>query len=943
MPKNWSAAPLENAVKNGLLSGYENKIMPNDNLTRAQMAAIISRAFGTTQEASLDRFTDVSKKAWYYQDMAKAVQMKIFQGSGDGKLNPKSDITREEAFVVLANALKLSGADKSALDLFLDKESISAWAIDKTASLVGAGYVNGADGKLNPKQNMTRAEFAKLMDNIFQNYITEAGIYEADITGNVMINAANVKLADMTISGDLIIGDGVGDGDITLDNIIVTGRTVIRGGGIHSIIITGNSSFSEITIARVDGELRVFTEEGVEIGELIVDGNDDVMIEGYTGNLTAFASEINIDITRSEIGSFIVAGENLQIIVSEDSSIGTVTVNGNDVNISGDGEIDTVEANADNISILTEGTTVIAAEGTTGITAGSNSVEPGNSKTVSSSSGNSTGGSGGSSSGSNDSNSTLSFASYPEVTFTQTGDVSNSNVQYQNANLVIAALPSEIEVTLENNSTATVPVTWEDTDSYNASAAGSYTFTATWGTLPVGADNDDNLEAPTVEVEVSAGELPTLSFTSYPAVTFTQTGDVANNNVQYQNANLVIAALPPEIEVTLEDHSTTTVSITWEDTDGYSASAAGSYTFTATWGLLPAGTDNDDDLEAPTVEVVVAVGVAATPENYFTFNSITGEITDYDEINGPSDVIIPSAIGGIPVTGLGYGAFAHCTNIISVSIPNSILGMDDYVFAHCSNMTSVTIPDSVTAMGIYTFEGCGNLTSVSLPNRLELIDYGMFYGCTGLTSVDIPESVQSIGGEVFYNCSSLTSITIPDGVPDIGGGLFSGCTNLTSVNIPDSVTIIGASAFNNCTQLSSVSIPAGVTQIGGYAFSHCSSLTGISIPDEVTAIYSGTFSDCSNLSSVSIPEGVTGISFWGFYNCTSLTSITIPDSVTTLGEGVFENCSSLTTVTIGNNVTSIDTKAFINAEATENFIAAYSAGGAGTYTYNSIGSSWIKE
>ena len=53
MPENWSRAALENAVENGLLSGVDGKIMPNEKLTRAQMATVITRAFGAKDKGNI--------------------------------------------------------------------------------------------------------------------------------------------------------------------------------------------------------------------------------------------------------------------------------------------------------------------------------------------------------------------------------------------------------------------------------------------------------------------------------------------------------------------------------------------------------------------------------------------------------------------------------------------------------------------------------------------------------------------------------------------------------------------------------------------------------------------------------------------------------------------------------------------------------------------------
>ncbi|MCL2152040.1 MAG: S8 family serine peptidase [Oscillospiraceae bacterium] len=118
-------------------------------------------------------------------------------------------------------------------------------------------------------------------------------------------------------------------------------------------------------------------------------------------------------------------------------------------------------------------------------------------------------------------------------------------------------------------------------------------------------------------IEVPVTVVKTVSVTyplkAYEPVTLTQTGDVVHNNVQYQTAAAVIAALPSQIDVTVDDGYDTVVSVpvTWADTDGYNASTAGDYIFTAAWGVLPVGVNNDDNLPAPICTVNVAMGLLA--------------------------------------------------------------------------------------------------------------------------------------------------------------------------------------------------------------------------------------------------------------------------------------------------------------------------------------------
>lgn len=94
--------------------------------------------------------------------------------------------------------------------------------------------------------------------------------------------------------------------------------------------------------------------------------------------------------------------------------------------------------------------------------------------------------------------------SFTAVTLTQTGGAGAGTTQYQTAAAVIAVLPTSIIVTLENAETANIPITWADTDSYAPDTAATYTFTATWGTMPTGANNDNSLAVPTVELIVAA-------------------------------------------------------------------------------------------------------------------------------------------------------------------------------------------------------------------------------------------------------------------------------------------------------------------------------------------------------------------------------------------------------------------------------------------------------
>ena len=142
--------------------------------------------------------------------------------------------------------------------------------------------------------------------------------------------------------------------------------------------------------------------------------------------------------------------------------------------------------------------------------------------------------------------------------------------------------------------------------------------------------------------------------------------------------------------------------------------------------------------------------------------------------NGSSSSVAAADLSGaitIPST-IPYGNGDASYNVTTIN---------GRAFYQCSNLTSITIPDSVTSIGTYAF----------------------FY-CTSLASIDLGDSVTTINDRVFYNCTSLTSIIIPDSVETIGTYAFFLCTSLTSIIIPDSVTSIGTNAFNYIASSSTV-------------------------------------------------------------------------------------------------------------------------------------------
>ena len=288
------------------------------------------------------------------------------------------------------------------------------------------------------------------------------------------------------------------------------------------------------------------------------------------------------------------------------------------------------------------------------------------------------------------------------------------------------------------------------------------------------------------------------------------------------------------------------------------------------------------------------------------------------------------------VTSIGGGAFIDCISLTSVTFGENsqLTSIGGSAFNDCNNLISITIPNSVTTIGNYAFYYCTSLTSIIIPDSVTSIGYRAFSGCRSLTSVAFGENSQftTIGSEVFYECTSLTSVTFGENSPltIIGESVFYKCSGLTSIIIPDNVTTIGEKAFYYCDSLTSITIPDSVTTIESNAFIGCSSLTKVIISD-IASWCNISFGDIANpltyaqhlyigkteVTDLVIPDNVTSIGEKAFYNCSSLKSITIPDSVKKIGDSAFSKCSSLASVTFGENsrLTSINYAAFYSCKS----------------------------
>lgn len=274
----WSYEAMENALKVGLLKGRGNGLIaPKDNLTRAEFAAVVTRAFGATVTKNIDFLTDVKKGDWFYDDnsVSKAYQMQVMNGTSENTFNPNDNMRREDVFLTLARALFVSGEDDEILNKFEDKNDIDSWPREALIGMVSEGYVNGYKNDetgawtLKPRDSITREELAQVFYNLFKHYISAKDVTEENkgvfggetddervvYDGSLIVKTPDVTLRNAVIDGDLIIADGVGNGDFTLKNVEVKGNIVFRGGE-GTVTFTNVTASGKVIINDVNGTVN---------------------------------------------------------------------------------------------------------------------------------------------------------------------------------------------------------------------------------------------------------------------------------------------------------------------------------------------------------------------------------------------------------------------------------------------------------------------------------------------------------------------------------------------------------------------------------------------------------------------------------------------------------------------------------------------------------------
>lgn len=253
----------------------------------------------------------------------------------------------------------------------------------------------------------TRAKALMSMDNLTGELINNVGTYTDDFSKNLIVNTKDVVLKDLTIKGNLYLAEGIGDGNVTLDNVKVQGQTFVQGGGEHGIILNNTTLTGILVIEKNDGIVKIVARGNTSVSNVVlnsgaileedskatgkgfqkvqvlqmacagqkiqldggfksvsieVSGASLQLVDGKVDKLDIASSAMgtNVDIKQGTVSDLTVSGKDSVINIEEESLVYKLTAN-SAFDVKGEGDIEIAKINADNVTMEIQPKTIVVA------------------------------------------------------------------------------------------------------------------------------------------------------------------------------------------------------------------------------------------------------------------------------------------------------------------------------------------------------------------------------------------------------------------------------------------------------------------------------------------------------------------------------------------------------------------------------------------------------
>lgn len=848
----WADSIIKKWTNSGIISGYsDGSFRPNGQITKAELVTIINKINNDTANTIKRPSKDINLSDWYCEDMAIALKNGIVNLDSDGNLNPKSVLTREDALTIIAKLfnVKYTGNVGRELSKFSDASKIKQEYAPYIAGMVKEEYINGNNGKLNPKDEITRAEIVAVLDNIIEEICTNGRISNKRINGNLILNGENISLSNVQVDGYIYALDGAKNGNIVFNNVYATKGVISKKNNIISYNdgTKKNDNLSNIEEERKSSKIQFVTITYSETGWTN---------EAVTATLKFQDKSMKvINNSGKNKYKFKENGEFTFICMDEDGNEYRYTAKVNniakkDLKIQLDIKDNTSSAEI-TVKVLKNEAPIKSMY----YMAGSHSLEE-----------------------------TLTLGTIIENNIFNVSETDTYTVAVKDE----AGNETKQEFSWKNTAIYMINVKQNmggtiTPGSIEAQHNGDATFTVT----PDGANG--YYLADVIVDGISKGPITTYTFTN---VREEHTIEAAFRLYKYdieviQGVNGKIEPETSQIEyggsqkfniIPNEGYEVADVLV-----DGVSLGAVTEYEFVnikekhtitakykiKTYSIVVEHSSNGKIEPGTTVvEHGSDITFFITPDmgceikNVIVDNASLGPTLAYTFKNVSSSHTIVAVFEEIPYVGaldtvqLGDNVYAtiyddfsciiyglgetdnysintkplgfYADQIKNITVKLGITRIGDGIFDNCLNVENIILPSSVTYFGAYAFANCEKLVEVVIPDTMDEIKEGTFYNCKSLERIIIPDSIKIIGNDAFNGCHSMETKTLSKNLEIIGDRAFKDCRGLIdSITVPEGTTKIGHEAFMGCTLLASLDIPNTVEFVGNKAFNDCGTLKNI--------------------------------------------------------------------------------------------------------------------
>ncbi len=277
---------------------------------------------------------------------------------------------------------------------------------------------------------------------------------------------------------------------------------------------------------------------------------------------------------------------------------------------------------------------------------------------------------------------------------------------------------------------------------------------------------------------------------------------------------------------------------------------------------------------------------------------------------------------------IGDYAFARCSGLSTLVLPNNVVSLGESAFTRCSSLESLTLSAKLENFKPSMISDCGKLAAINVGTNGQGTYYssvnGILYSADKSELVTYPlaktdaevvvdANIKVIFANAFANNTSIQKVVLPEGLIEIQTGAFDFCRGLSEINIPSTVQKIDKNAFRYCEDLEIVTFAQtgdDLLIIGDYAFGYNYSLETLNLPARVYSIGNNTFYN-SAIANVTFAENSALVSIGSSaFSGTDLIQLNVPAGVVSIGDRAFFECGELLEVSFQEGLISIGDYAF---------------------------------